>query len=131
MPKKTILEISIEEQAKMLSELRAGRYGYLLGLHILLLCAAGKTPTADCCCFILFTFIGLSDSDCLSKRRIQSMLARSRADHVFLVFTTQLAIKACQFVEAVSTSIWLVSDSLELFDTCVATESRERVVCFA
>lgn len=45
MPKKTILEIPIEEQAKMLSQLRAARYGYLLGLHILLLCSSGKTPT--------------------------------------------------------------------------------------
>lgn len=29
----------------MLQELRQTRYGYLLGLHILLLCAAGRTPT--------------------------------------------------------------------------------------
>ena len=30
----------------MLNELRRGRYGYLLALHILLLIAKGKTPTA-------------------------------------------------------------------------------------
>src|SRR5215210_928852 len=29
----------------MLSELRQARYGYLLGLHILLLCAKGRTPS--------------------------------------------------------------------------------------
>lgn len=29
----------------MLRELRQARYGYLLGLHILLLCAAGRTPS--------------------------------------------------------------------------------------
>lgn len=29
----------------MLGELRQARYGYLLGLHILLLCAQGRTPT--------------------------------------------------------------------------------------
>jgi transposase len=29
----------------MLSELRQARYGYLLALHVLLLCAAGRTPT--------------------------------------------------------------------------------------
>jgi transposase len=45
VPGKTILEIPIEEQERMLSELRQARYGYLLGLHILLLCAAGRTPT--------------------------------------------------------------------------------------
>ncbi len=45
MPAKTILEIPEEEQERMLSELRQARYGYLLGLHILLLCAAGRTPS--------------------------------------------------------------------------------------
>ena len=45
MPKRTILEIPPEEQAHMLAALRRARYGYLLGLHILLLCAVGRTPT--------------------------------------------------------------------------------------
>ncbi len=45
MPGKTILEISAAEQAAMLRELRAARYGYLLALHILLLSAAGRTPS--------------------------------------------------------------------------------------
>ena len=45
MPKSTILEISPEEQAQMLAVLRHARYGYLLGLHILLLCAVGRNPT--------------------------------------------------------------------------------------
>lgn len=29
----------------MLRELRQARYGYLLGLHVLLLCAGGRTPS--------------------------------------------------------------------------------------
>ena len=45
MPGKTILEIAADEQAAMLQELRAARYGYLLALHILLLCAQGRTPS--------------------------------------------------------------------------------------
>ncbi len=45
MPGKTILEIPAAEQAQMLAQLRAARYGHLLALHILLLCAAGWTPT--------------------------------------------------------------------------------------
>lgn len=45
MPGKTILEIAADEQAAMLRELRATRYGYLLALHILLLCAQGHTPS--------------------------------------------------------------------------------------
>jgi putative transposase len=45
MPKSTILEIPPEEQAPMLAALRRARDGYLLALHMLLLCAAGRTPT--------------------------------------------------------------------------------------
>src|SRR5438128_12134417 len=33
------------EQARMVAELRRARYGYLLALHLLLLCAAGRTPS--------------------------------------------------------------------------------------
>lgn len=45
MPQSTIVEIPREEQAQMLATLRRARYGYLLALHILLLCAAGRNPT--------------------------------------------------------------------------------------
>ena len=45
VPQETILHIPRDEQVRMLQELRQARYGYLLGLHILLLCAAGHTPT--------------------------------------------------------------------------------------
>ena len=45
MPKSTCVEIPAEEQAQMLATLRRARYGYLLALHILLLCAAGRNPT--------------------------------------------------------------------------------------
>jgi transposase len=45
MPSTTLLEIPPEEQAQMRAVLRRTRYGYLLAFHILLLCAAGRTPT--------------------------------------------------------------------------------------
>ena len=45
MPKTTLLDIPPAEQAQMLAALRRARYGYLLALHVLLLCAAGRTPT--------------------------------------------------------------------------------------
>jgi transposase len=45
VPRTTIIEISPTEQAQMLAELRRARYGYLLALHILLLCAAQRSPT--------------------------------------------------------------------------------------
>lgn len=45
MRTETGVEIPPEEQAQMLAALRRARYGYLLALHILLLCAAGRTPT--------------------------------------------------------------------------------------
>src|SRR5262245_49594052 len=41
----TIVEIPPAEQVCMLAEVRRARYGYLLALHILLLCAAQRTPT--------------------------------------------------------------------------------------
>ena len=46
MPRTTIVEIPPTEQAQRLAEVRRTRYGYLLALHILLLCAAQRSPTA-------------------------------------------------------------------------------------
>jgi len=45
VPKTTIVEIPPPEQAQMLAEVRRARYGSLLALHILLLCAAQRSPT--------------------------------------------------------------------------------------
>jgi len=45
VPGSTILDIPQYEQEGMRAELRRTRYGYLLALHVLRLCAAGRTPT--------------------------------------------------------------------------------------
>jgi hypothetical protein len=45
VPRPTIVEIPLEEQVRMRAELRRARYGDLLALHLLLLCAAGRTPS--------------------------------------------------------------------------------------
>jgi len=45
VPRTTIVELSPPEQAQMLSAVRRARYGYLLALHILLLCAAQRSPS--------------------------------------------------------------------------------------
>jgi len=45
VPNTTIVDIPQPEQARMVAELRRARYGYLLALHLLLLCAAGRTPS--------------------------------------------------------------------------------------
>jgi putative transposase len=45
MPKSTVIDIPPVEQAEMRAALRRTRYGYLLALHILLLCAAARKPT--------------------------------------------------------------------------------------
>lgn len=50
MPHTTILDIPQHEQAQMLAVLRRARYRYLLALHVLLLCAAGRTPTEIAAC---------------------------------------------------------------------------------
>jgi transposase len=45
VPRTTIVNIPPAAQACMLAEVRRARYGSLLALHILLLCAAQRTPT--------------------------------------------------------------------------------------
>jgi transposase len=50
MPGTTLLDIPQGEQAQMLAALRRARYGYLLALQVLLLCAAGRTPTEIAAC---------------------------------------------------------------------------------
>lgn len=45
MPRTTIVDLSPAEQAHLLAEVRRARYGYLLALQILLLCAAQRSPT--------------------------------------------------------------------------------------
>jgi transposase len=45
MPKSTYVELPPEQHRQILTALRRARYGYLLALHILLLCTAGRTPT--------------------------------------------------------------------------------------
>ena len=45
MPKATIVDIPMAEQARMVAELRRARYGHLLALHLLLLYAAGRSPS--------------------------------------------------------------------------------------
>jgi transposase len=53
MPKNTCVEMSAEAPAHMLAARRRARYGYLLALHVVVWCAAGRTPTdmaAVLCC---------------------------------------------------------------------------------
>ena len=45
MPKTTIVDLPPAEQAHMVAEVRRARYGYVLALHILRLCAAQRSPT--------------------------------------------------------------------------------------
>src|SRR5215217_7866897 len=45
MPDTTLLDIPEEEKDQMLAALRRARYGYLLALPVVLLCAAGRNPT--------------------------------------------------------------------------------------
>jgi Homeodomain-like domain len=45
VPRPTIVELPPAEQARLRAELRRARYGDLLALHLLLLCAAGRPPS--------------------------------------------------------------------------------------
>ena len=50
MPSTTLLEMPPEEQAQMRTILRRTRYGSLLALPVLLLCAVGRNPTEIAAC---------------------------------------------------------------------------------
>ena len=67
MPKSTRLEVPAEEQAQMLAALRRARYGDLLGLHILLLCAVGRNSTE------------IADVLCCSRSRVYRTVRAYRA----------------------------------------------------
>ena len=113
MPGKTILEIPIEEQERMLGELRQARYGYLLSLHILLLCAQGRTPSE------IASFLFCSRKGRLSHRRglpkredgtpMVRCLGRLGAAH-----TAELAPVFARAVEADACGLWLVPHAVEL-----------------
>ena len=45
MPMTTLLDMPQEEQAQLLAALRRARYGSLLALYVLLLCAAQQMPS--------------------------------------------------------------------------------------
>jgi transposase len=45
MPRSPVLDLAQEEHAQRLAARRRARYGYLLALHIVLWCAATRTPT--------------------------------------------------------------------------------------
>ncbi len=72
MPGKTILEIPLAQQEQMLAQLRAARYGHLLALHILLLCAAGWTPSAIAAALFC------------SRSSVYRLVAEHRAGHLDL-----------------------------------------------
>ena len=50
MPSTTLLDIPPEEQAQMFAARRCARYGYLLALHVGLLCAVKRTPSEIAAC---------------------------------------------------------------------------------
>ena len=67
MPRTTLLDIPPEEQEQMLAALRRSRYGSLLALHVLLLCAAGHHPTSLAACL------------CCSRSSVYRLVRLSRA----------------------------------------------------
>jgi len=74
VPGSTILDIPQPEQDWLLAEVRRARHGYLLTLHVLLLCAAGRTPTE------IATFLFCSRS---SVYRIVNAYHAHRLDELF------------------------------------------------
>ena len=120
MPQTTLLDIPQEEQAQMRAALRRARYGSLLALHVLLLCAAGRTPTeiaAVLCCsrssvYRIVRRLSRRDPglDSQPGRGADCAGAHCRPEALASPVAGGLA-------QGVPPCLWLVSDTLELRHT--------------
>ena len=117
MPKSTFVDIPAEEQAQMLAALRRARYGYLLALHILLLCADGRNPTE----IAAVLFCSRSSVYRAVRAYRKGTLAREHDDHGRLtppvrttVLVPTLRRSLLALLKAPPAGLWLVPHALEL-----------------
>ncbi len=126
MPGKTILEIPLAEQEQMLHELRAARYGYLLALHVLLLCAEGRTPS-EIAEFLLCSRSSVYRVVAAYKRGAR-WVADAAADGATPRRKPSPQAVADRVAQACACHVWVVSGAVELSDagtpTARATLSR-------
>jgi transposase len=77
MPRSTVFALPQDEQTQMLAALRRARYGSRLALHILLLCAAGRSPTE----IAVVLFCSRSSVYCTVRGYHAGTLALAHDDH--------------------------------------------------
>ena len=110
----------------MLAEVRRARYGYLLALHILLLCAAQRTPDRDCGGVVLFAHHGLSGGAGVSRRAVGRARRRrsatwSSARAARTVLSPALKRSVLAHSAQRAAAVWVVSDAVELRHDCAGT----------
>ena len=127
MPGTTVLEISQQEQAQMLAALRRARYGYLLTLHVLLLCAAGRHPT-EIAAFLFCSRSSVYRIVRLYRAGAFGFSVDSDGQVTAPVRTTVLRpwLKRClgALLKVDAASLWLVSHALELCHAGHGTEGE-------
>ena len=115
MPRPTVMEIALPEQSRMRAELRRARYGYLLALHLLLLCAAGRTPSEVA--RVLFcsrpVCIGSSGRTGPGHCALMRHASRPPAETAAAAHSVAHTFRA-SVAQDCSPCLWLVSDAVEL-----------------
>ena len=119
MPRTTIVEIPPAEQARMLAELRRARYGYLLALHLLLLCAAGRTPSEMASRALLFALQRLSGGQGVPGRNAHA--STEATEHAaqrrrLRLLTPSLKRSVQALLKTAPRAVWVVSHAVELCD---------------
>lgn len=133
VPGKTILYIPEDEQELMLRSLRRSRYGFLLSLHVLLLCARGMSPSriSESLFCSRSSVYRIVDAYC---RGALSLNCSEDGDFLLgPVRTTVLLPRAealsSRSAEEASFGLRLVSDQMDVLDTLSTAEAQPRCGC--
>ena len=128
MPRPTIVEIPLEEQARMRAELRRARYGYLLALHLLLLCAAGRTPSEVaavlfCSRSSVYRIVRAYRAGTLTCDEATEQATQQRR---LRLLTPSLKRSVLALLKTAPRALWLVSHAVELCHVSGGTSAASR-----
>lgn len=129
MPRTTLRDIPPEEQEQMLAALRRSRYGYLLTLHVLLLCAAGHHPTSIAACLFcsrssVYRIARLYRAGKLGFTVATDGLRAAPVRTTVLMPWLKRSVAA--LLKVPPPDLWLVPDAVELCHTGGATADEAR-----
>ena len=126
MPKATILDLPPAEQAQMLAAVRRARYSYLLAMHILLLCAAQRTPTEIAAVLfcsrttvyrVVAAYRAGQWAGCAAEEETDPACSRRRLTVLSPALKRSVAGHSAQR----AAPVWVVSDAVELRHNCRGT----------